>query len=127
MGKNQDLSAAAILTSKKQQAASFSLIRIRVNTMISLTIHRGAVFLSLEASLTISAVATLGLLQSGTLSIIQHFTGQLDVVVSELAYLAVVDTEDFGFFRGAEGEPGDEVHDEKDQAGADEGVGGAGE
>lgn len=47
----------------------------------------------------------------------------LNIIVGEFAKLRVVDTDDFGLLRRAEGKTGDEVHDEKDDAGAEEAVG----
>jgi len=54
---------------------------------------------------------------------------QLHVVVRELADLGVVETQDLVLFGGAQLQAGDAVHDEEDEAGADEGVdeGGEGE
>jgi hypothetical protein len=58
-------------------------------------------------------------------------TRKLDVVVSEFAYLDVVDTGGFFFFGGAEAKGGDETTDEvegaEDKARADEGICAAGE
>lgn len=51
----------------------------------------------------------------------------LDVVVGELAELDVVDTGFFVVGGDAEGEAGDEVEEEEDDAGQDEGVGEAGD
>lgn len=47
---------------------------------------------------------------------------ELNIVVGELSELGIVDTEDFGLLRAAEGKTWDEVHDEKDNAGSTEGV-----
>ena len=48
---------------------------------------------------------------------------KLNIIVGELAKLSIIHTNDF-FFRGcAEGETWDEIHDEEDDAGADEGIG----
>jgi hypothetical protein len=58
--------------------------------------------------------------------VVEHLAGQLDVVVGELADLCVVDAKDFGFLAGAEGEAGNQVHDEEDEASATEGVESAG-
>jgi hypothetical protein len=59
------------------------------------------------------------------------FAGKLDIVVSKLAYLDVVDTGGFFFFSGAEAQGGDEAPDEiegaEDETRADEGVGATGE
>lgn len=49
-----------------------------------------------------------------------------NVVVSELAHLGIVNTNDLGLFVGAEAAAGDEVHDPEDDGGHDEGVGDTG-
>lgn len=49
--------------------------------------------------------------------------GKLNIVISELSELGIIDTKDLGLLGGAEGKAGDEVHDEEDDAGAAEGVG----
>ena len=59
--------------------------------------------------------------------VVQDLAGQLDVVVGELADLRVVDAQDLGLLGGAQGEAGDQVHEEEDQAGAAEGVDAAGD
>lgn len=59
--------------------------------------------------------------------IVQHLTRQLNVIVSELADLRIVDTQDLSFLRGAERETGNQVHDEEDEAGAAERVDAAGD
>lgn len=61
-------------------------------------------------------------LASSIIDIIQDLPRQLDVIISELSDLSIVDAEDLGFLRGAQGEAGDQVHDEEDDAGAEEGV-----
>ena len=52
--------------------------------------------------------------------VVEDLAGKLNVIVCELANLCVVDAEDLCFFGGAEGEAWDEVHDEEDEAGAEE-------
>jgi hypothetical protein len=68
-----------------------------------------------------------GVLALGVGGVVQDFAGQFNVVVCELADLGIVDTQDLGFFGGAEGEAGDQVHDEEDEAGSAEGVGTSGD
>jgi hypothetical protein len=51
----------------------------------------------------------------------------LDIVIGELAELAVVDADDLCFLAGAQRQTGDQVHEEEDDAGAEEGVGEAGD
>ena len=51
----------------------------------------------------------------------------LDVVVREFAQLMVVDAEDLCFFGGAQAEARDQVHDEENDAGAEERIGEAGD
>ena len=62
-------------------------------------------------------------LAGSIIDIIQYLPSQLNVIISELSDLSIVDAEDLGFLRGAQGEAGDQVHDEEDDAGAEEGVG----
>lgn len=47
---------------------------------------------------------------------------QANIVIRKLAHLRIVDTEHLRLLRGAEPEPGDEVHDPEDDSGHDEGV-----
>lgn len=54
---------------------------------------------------------------------VDDVTRQLDVVIREFADLGIVDAHNFVFFRRAEGEAGNEVDGEEDDARADEGVG----
>jgi len=56
------------------------------------------------------------------IDIIQNLPSQLNVIISELSNLGIIDTKDLGFLRGAQGQAGDQVHDEEDDAGAEEGV-----
>lgn len=58
--------------------------------------------------------------------IIQHLPRQLNIVIRELANLGVVNTQNLRFFGGAKAQSGDQVHDEEDETGAEEGVGEAG-
>jgi hypothetical protein len=58
----------------------------------------------------------------GIARIIQHLTCQLNIVVGELANLGIVDTQDLSLFGGTQGQAGNEVHDEEDEAGSDKGV-----
>ena len=51
----------------------------------------------------------------------------LDIIVGKLAELVVVDADDFCFLTSAQRQAGDEVHDEEDDARAEEGVGEAGD
>lgn len=51
----------------------------------------------------------------------------LDVVVRELAELAIVNADDLGVLGGAQGEAWDQIHDEEDNAGAEERVGETGD
>lgn len=59
---------------------------------------------------------TTGVFAASLGHVVQDFTSKLNVVVSKLTDLGVVDTEDFSFFRSAEGKTRNEVHDEKDDA-----------
>lgn len=59
--------------------------------------------------------------------VVQDFAGQFNVVVCELANLSIVDTQDLSFLGGAEGQAGDQVHDEEDEASSTEGVGTSGD
>jgi hypothetical protein len=61
-------------------------------------------------------------LACGIAHIVEDLTGELDVIVREFADFRIVDTENLGLFACAEGETGDEVHDEEDDAGTAEGV-----
>ena len=45
-----------------------------------------------------------------------------DIVICEFTHLRVVDSEDFGFLRGAKTETGDEVHDPEDDGLCDDGM-----
>lgn len=54
--------------------------------------------------------------------VVQDLTSQLNVVVCELADFSIVDSEDLCFFGSAEGESWDEVHNEEDETGTEEGV-----
>lgn len=63
----------------------------------------------------------------GIIDIIQDLTSQLNVIVRELADLSIIDTEDLSLLGSAEGETWDEVHNEENDAGAEEGVCGAGD
>ena len=51
----------------------------------------------------------------------------LNIVVGEFPELRVVDSDDLGLLRCAERKTRDEVHDEKDDAGAEEAVGESGD
>jgi len=58
---------------------------------------------------------------------VQDLTGQLNVVVCELANLCIINTQDFGFLASTERETGDQIHDEEDEAGSTERVGTSGD
>ena len=64
---------------------------------------------------------------NGIAGVVGDMTGDLDVVVGELAELAVIHTELLLLRGGAEGETGDEVEEEEDEAGEGEGPGEGGE
>jgi hypothetical protein len=68
-----------------------------------------------------------GVLALSVGGVVQDFAGQFNVVVCELANLSIVDTQDLSFLGGAEGQAGDQVHDEEDEAGSAEGVGTSGD
>ena len=55
-------------------------------------------------------------------SSIRDLTLMLNVVVGEFPELRVIEADDFGILRRTERKAGDEVHDEKDDAGAEEAV-----
>ena len=59
--------------------------------------------------------------------IVQDLTGQLNVIVCELADLSIVDTEDLSFFAGTEREAWDQVHDEENDTGSAERVDASGD
>lgn len=59
----------------------------------------------------------------GEADVVRDVTGDLDVVVGELAELAVVHAELLLLGAGAQGQARDEVEDEEDEAGEDEGPG----
>ena len=59
--------------------------------------------------------------------IVQDLTGQLNVIVCELADLSIVDTEDLSLFAGTEREAWDQVHDEQDDTGSTERVDASGD
>ena len=54
---------------------------------------------------------------------IRDFALMLNIVVGEFSEFMVIDTDDFRLLGCAEGKTGDEVHDEKDEAGAEKAVG----
>ena len=58
--------------------------------------------------------------------VVQDLTRQLHVVVSELANLSIVYTQDLRLLGSAEGEARNQVHEEEDQAGSAERVDAAG-
>jgi len=62
------------------------------------------------------------LLASDVAGVVQHLSRQLHVVVSELSDLSIVDAQDLGLLGGAEGEAGNQVHDEEDEAGSTKGI-----
>lgn len=66
---------------------------------------------------------------AGTLpvDVVEHLACELNIVVCKLADLCIVDSEDLSLLRRAEGKPWDHVHDEKNKAGTDKGVGAASE
>ena len=51
----------------------------------------------------------------------------LNIIVGEFPKLRVIDSDDFRLLRCAEGKTRDEVHDEKDEAGAEEAIGETGD
>lgn len=57
------------------------------------------------------------------LNVIEHFSGELDVVVGELANLGVVNTQHLGVLGGSDTQTRDEVDNEQNEAGASERVG----
>ncbi len=58
----------------------------------------------------------------GGVAVVGHLARQLDIVVGKLANLGVVDAQDLALLADAQLQAGDQVHDEQDEAGHDEGV-----
>lgn len=63
------------------------------------------------------------LLPQERLLTVRDLAPMLHIVVRELAELAVIDAHDLGFLGGAQRQAGDQVHEEEDDAGGEEGVG----
>lgn len=78
------------------------------------------------ALLDVTSTTTAVIRSTSQLSLGAKLSVDCNVVVSELAHLGVVDTDNLGLFVGAEAAAGDEVHDPEDDGGHDEGVGDAG-
>lgn len=54
---------------------------------------------------------------------VQYLTSKLNIVVGELSNLGIIDTKNLCLLGGAKGKSWDEVHDEENDAGSEEGVG----
>jgi hypothetical protein len=54
--------------------------------------------------------------------IIENLPGQLNIIVGKLSNLSIVDTQDLSFLSSTERETWNQVHDEQDDAGTEEGV-----
>lgn len=78
------------------------------------------------ALIDVTSTTTTVIRSTSQLSLGAKLSIDCNVVVSELAHLGIVNTNDLGLFVGAEAAAGDEVHDPEDDGGHDEGVGDTG-